>query len=163
MAADGDAHYLSAVTVFESKRDAWLVGLLYLAAGAELIGGVFILHGNAPQLVKLTAGSLLIGGVLVILWVLNGTQYMIQRGLLVIHCGPCRYEVPIDEIESVVPSRDSLSAPALSLDRLQVHTPARDIQISPADRRGFLAQLAAADPALQVDGERLVRARPVTI
>ena len=163
MAADGDAHYLSAVTVFESKRDAWLVGLLYLAACAELVGGVVILHGSAPQLVKLTAGSLLIGGMLVILWVLNRTEYAIDRGQLVIHCGPFRYEVPIDEIESVVPSRDSHSAPALSLDRLEVHTPSRDIQISPADRRGFLAQLAAADPALQVDGERLVRARPVTI
>jgi len=77
MAAGGGEHYLSAVTAFESKRDAWLVGLLYLAACAELVGGVVILHGNAPQLVK-PAGSLLIGGVLVILWVLNGIQYMIH-------------------------------------------------------------------------------------
>ncbi|HWO12545.1 MAG TPA: PH domain-containing protein, partial [Polyangiaceae bacterium] len=130
------------MTVFESKRDAALVGLLYLAAIAALVGGVVILRGSAPQVVKLPAGSLLIGGMLAILWVLNGTQYLIHRGMLTIHCGPFRYEVPLEEIESVVPARDSLYAPALSRDRLAVHTPGREIQISPTDRHGFLEQLA---------------------
>ncbi len=47
------------------------------------------------------------------------------------------------EIESVIPSRNLLSSPACSLDRLHVRYPSsrRGVLISPEDESGFLSGL----------------------
>ncbi len=56
-----------------------------------------------------------------------------------IRSGPFRWQVPISEIEDIVQTRNPLSSPALSLDRLQVsYSNGRTIMISPADREGFI-------------------------
>jgi hypothetical protein len=69
---------------------------------------------------------------------LVGTHYTVDGDTLRVACGPFRWKVPIDSIESVEATRNPLSSPALSLDRLRIRYGKRRIIISPADKSGFL-------------------------
>jgi hypothetical protein len=67
--------------------------------------------------------------------------------------------VPIAEIESVKPSRNPLSSPACSLDRLHVryHSSKRGVLVSPADKPGFLHELVSRGPHPRLGGDRIER------
>ena len=92
------------------------------------------------------------------LWILYGTRYAFTPDSLLIACGPFRFLVPLSEIRSVRPSRNPLSSPACSLDRLRVEWGAkRWILISPEDKAQFLHELDERCPQLRLEGERLVR------
>ena len=77
---------------------------------------------------------------------LIGTHYTVDGNTLRIACGPFRWQVPVDAIESVEPTRNPLSSPALSLDRLRIQYGKRKIMVSPADKAGFLKAIGQ-DPA----------------
>ena len=124
---------------FNSKIDRWLLYLLVAVIVFEVVvlGAAASQVGDPWAAVGLLATALLlialIGGCL--LW----THYTVDGNALRIVCGPFRWKVAIDQIESVKATRNPLSSPALSLDRLQIrYGPRRRIMISPADRAGFL-------------------------
>ena len=73
--------------------------------------------------------------------------------------GPIRWRVRLDSIEEVVPTRNPLSSPALSLDRLRIrYSGSRmGIMISPENKAIFMQDLAARVDGLEVEGERVVR------
>jgi len=83
------------------------------------------------------------------LWVLYGTFYWFSEDRLVIRCGPFRFRVPLLEIDSVEPTRNPLSSPACSLDRLLLRYGRKSIMISPADKTGFLAELQLRCPRVK--------------
>lgn len=71
--------------------------------------------------------------------------YEITPDVLLVRHGALRKRVPLHEISRVAPTRDLMSAPALSLDRIQVDCnlePHGYILVAPADRDGFLDLLA---------------------
>ncbi len=71
-----------------------------------------------------------------------GTYYEVQHDHLIIRCGPFRQTLSFDRITAIAPTRSIYSAPALSRDRLQVSFDTYGkVQISPADRTGFLAAM----------------------
>jgi hypothetical protein len=73
------------------------------------------------------------------IWLLTGTHYTVDRGFIRIASGPFRWKVPIDKITAVEETRSPLSSPALSLDRIRIrYGKWRQIMISPADKAGFL-------------------------
>lgn len=141
---------------FPSKRDAWLVVVLW--------GGVAISVGCvAPLLPHLSHGAGLAAvGVcaataLLCLWVLYGTYYDLGTEWLRIHSGPFRFRVPIARIEAVVPTHNPLSSPACSLDRFRISWQGgRGIMISPEDKEGFLRALRERRPDLRRDGQSLL-------
>ena len=69
---------------------------------------------------------------------LVGTHYTVSGNTLRVACGPFRWKVPLDAIQSVEATRNPLSSPALSLDRLRIHYGRRRIMVSPSDKAGFL-------------------------
>ena len=72
-------------------------------------------------------------------WLLLGTHYTVDRGVIKIVSGPFRWKVPIDQITSVTATKNPLSSPALSLDRIIIRYGKRGrIMVSPADKAGFL-------------------------
>jgi len=72
-------------------------------------------------------------------WLLIGTHYTVDRGDLKIAAGPFRWTVRIDQITAVEATRNPLSSPALSLDRLCIRYGERKrILVSPSDQEGFL-------------------------
>ena len=124
---------------FPSKVDRWIV--VVLVAGmilqlAALVSVTLTEKDKLPVVILVVTTLfffLLVGSVLVF------TYYSVAGDQLKIVCGPFRWRVPIDEIHSVEATRNPLSSPALSLDRLRItYGNDRKIMVSPADKAGFL-------------------------
>lgn len=79
------------------------------------------------------------------------TRYELRADLLYIRCGFIVFpKIRYDEIVEVVSTRNPLSSPALSLDRLAIRTTSGGVMISPAPRQEFLQELAARAPHAQI-------------
>lgn len=135
---------------FKSKIDRWLLYLLIMVMVFEVVvmGFAATRAGDPREATFLVVAALaiiaLIGSMLI------GTHYTVDGNTLRIACGPFRQKVPIDAIESVEPTRNPLSSPALSLDRLLIRYGRRRVMVSPADKAGFLKAIGQ-EPA---DGGR---------
>jgi hypothetical protein len=128
---------------FRSKVDTWLVVLLAIAGLAALLGSASLLGSGAAGALGVAILTTLVALGLPV-WLLFATHYTFEGNELRIQGGPLRWTVPVDQIHSVRPSRSVWSSPALSLDRLRIdYGKGRWILISPEDREGFLAELAA--------------------
>jgi hypothetical protein len=146
---------------FPSKVDWWLAALIVaaplIAAGVCLSA---LLAGDpAAATVALLAGVLPVS---LILGALVSVRYGITATSLVIRFGLCRQTVALSQIVEVRPSRIPLSAPAPSLDRLQVRYGPGWLSfalISPADRDTFLSLLCRRAGLVRL-GEGLSRRLP---
>ena len=105
---------------FKSKIDRWLLFLLVAIMVFEIVVmSIAAMQTGDPRLaVGLIVAALLI--VALIGSLLIGTHYTVDGNTLHIVSGPLRWKVPIDEIQSVQATRNPLSSPALSLDRLRI-------------------------------------------
>lgn len=144
---------------FASKRDTWIVLLIWGAVVLLVYATLAVAREpHATLAVKLAtaAGGLASAGFM--LWVMYGTGYRLTADELLIRSGPFRFRVPLDAIDSVTPSRNPLSSPATSLDRLMVRWAGRRrILISPEDKARFLAALVERAPQLGIEGDRAWR------
>jgi len=131
---------------FKSKIDRWLLYLLI----AVMVFEVVVMSIAATQAKQPGEAIAMIVAALAIVALLGsmlvGTHYTVDGDTLRVACGPFRWKVPIAAIESVEATRNPLSSPALSLDRLRIHYGKRRIMISPADKAGFLKAIGQ-DPA----------------
>ena len=129
--------------VFRSKVDAWLGGVL-IATPILAVVSVFtnaVLQDGAVLVFVSLLAVLPVG---LPLWLLCSTRYTLTATELAVRCGPFSWRVPLKDIRAVHPTRNPLSSPALSLDRLRIDYGAgRSIMISPTDRERFLRELEA--------------------
>lgn len=124
---------------FKSKIDRWLLYLLAAVMVFEIVVmSIAAMQARDPRAaVGLVVTALLI--VALIGSLLIGTHYTVDGNMLRVVSGPFRWKVPIDQIRSVQATRNPLSSPALSLDRLRIeYGKRRRIMVSPADKAGFL-------------------------
>lgn len=136
-------------TVFRSKVDTWLVALMAASLLFALAGVLVAAVSVADPAVWLGLGMTVAVGAFVV-WLFRSTRYELDGRELVVRSGPFRWRIDLATIESVTPSRNPLSSPALSLDRLKIrYRKSRFLLVSPAERDGFLAALARAEPALE--------------
>jgi hypothetical protein len=146
---------------FPSKRDAWLVIVLWISTAMLVAGAIVTLASPGSLAARLALAAAMLGAGGFGPWVLQSTGYRVSAVEIAVRSGPFRWQVPLDAIESVVPSRNPLSSPACSLDRLRIgyrdaHGRSRAMLLSPADKSGFLAALAARCPGLVLTGDRLL-------
>ncbi|WP_409254050.1 PH domain-containing protein [Bacillus sp. SCS-153A] len=105
-------------------------------------------------IIPLAAASLIV-------WLIIATYYEINGKMLKVVAGPIRYTIEIDRIKSVRPSRNPLSSPALSLDRLEIiySKPTgkvetrfswKTILISPKNKQKFIEELLKINPNIDV-------------
>ena len=131
---------------FRSKIDSWLL-LLLLAGCLMTVAGLAVAIHRGP--VGMPLAIAVIGALLVIVLILSTllhTVYRVDGNTLTVVSGPFRWRIPVDEIESVRPTRNPLSSPALSLDRLRIeYSGGRRIMVSPADKRGFIRAVGFDD------------------
>lgn len=138
---------------YVSKIDRWLI-VLPVAVGAvptiALTGAAFY----EPRLLQDWWIFLILAGAFgFVLWIFLSTYYELNDRELVVRSGPFRWHVPLDSIASVRPTRNPLSSPALSLDRLELRYGAgKWLLISPRDRDRFLADLADRAPQVNTHG-----------
>ena len=138
---------------FPSKQDWWIVGLIWLGVTVSLVGGIIpLVVSGASWAEMILVVSLLVGMDWLMLWVLYGTGYTITPDRLFIRCGPFTFRVILNEINEITPTRNPLSSPACSLDRLKVvyGLSQQSIMISPADKSGFLSAIVQHCPSLIV-------------
>jgi membrane protein YdbS with pleckstrin-like domain len=137
---------------FRSKIDP-LIGLaLVLGPIATIVGWL-----TAPPSQKVVA----LIGVVVFAVIYGGLvfpmRYLLTEQELVVRSGLVRQRIPYTEITRVTPTRNPLSSPALSLDRLRIERRSgRAIMISPDERDDFLRELALRARLVR-HGDGLVR------
>lgn len=125
---------------FNSKMDLWLLILVLTAVAACLWGVAKVWDADSNALWLLA--PLLAVGILLPLWILGTLKYFLSDDALRVRCGPFRWQIPIGDIKSVTPTKDSRSSPAMSLDRLEIeYGDGQRLIISPEPREEFLRQL----------------------
>jgi membrane protein YdbS with pleckstrin-like domain len=137
----------------------WIVVVLWGAALALVFGGIDVGRSATPMAFKALFLLICIPSVVLMPWILHGTSYVLTDEALLIRCGPFRQRIPVRAIQEVVPSRNPVSSPACSLDRLHVKYQGSrpGVLISPSDKQSFLEQLAGLDPQLSLRGDGIVR------
>lgn len=89
-------------------------------------------------------------------WLFSTTEYVIAGADLVVRSGPIRFTIPIQSIRRVRPPRSFMSAPALSLDRLEIsYGTYGSVVLSPSDKRAFVDALRVRAPNVDVDASIL--------
>lgn len=148
----------SAPPVYPSKRDRWLEAVVWMALIASSSAGLacFALRAG-PRLLAVPLTLCLVTPAL-LFWSFYGTSYTLLSEELLIRSGPFRFHVPLAEITSVAPSRNPISSPACSLDRLEIryHGDRSRILISPEDKASFLEALVKRCDQLVRRDDRLV-------
>ncbi len=139
--------------VFPSKVDWWLGAILVAAPLLTLVTGVsvWVTHHDVLGFLPFVFISLIYGGLVIPI------RYELGDDAVIIRFGLLRSRVPYASIRAVRPTRNPLSSPALSLDRLHLDAgSALGPNISPADRSGFLDALAQRVPHLRRSGDALL-------
>jgi len=105
-----------------------------------LIGVGAAIRTGEMSLVAAAATILVAGGTPA--WIFATTRYDLSGGTLIIRSGPFRWSIPVADIKSITPTRNPLSSPALSLDRLRIeYGRERAVMISPNQKEAFLRAL----------------------
>jgi len=140
--------------IYRSKIDRWLLALVLLSGA---IPGLALIYAFVTEPAVWRDAwyvlPLLAVGYAGVAWVFLSTRYELDDRELRVRSGPFRWRVPLGSLETVRPTRNPLSSPALSLDRLELkYGGGRTLLISPAERDRFLTDLAHRAP--QAGGHR---------
>lgn len=147
--------------VYESKRDLWLVLVIWGSNIVILAAAARVWQTDEPLAFRLVFGLFMVAVTFFALWLLYGIRYLLTNENLVAVCGPFKTVVPLTAIEEVRPSRSPLASAAASLDRLEVRHSGKPLGllVSPLDKEGFLTDLKLRCPQLVGRFDRLVARR----
>jgi hypothetical protein len=127
--------------VYRSKIDAWLV-IILVSVPAVLLDFILDGIGVEDRLGTLLELSVVVAVLALILWLYWSTRYTISGDFLLVKSGPFSWVIPIEDITSIEPTRNAMSSPALSLDRLLInYGHGSELMISPKDRARFMTEL----------------------
>lgn len=131
-------------TVYYSKIGVSIILILLV-----LIGGVAVLL-MAQEMWMGLIPLFLVSAYIAHLFL--NTYYIIDGQKLRIRCGFfVNRTIDISNIRKVIPSRLIMSAPAVSLDRLEiVYNRFDNVLVSPKDKEGFVRQLSQINPYIEV-------------
>lgn len=145
-----DDHTAPTTLRFTSKVDWWLavvlVSLPVIAIGSAVAG--MLTEDTAGTAVGWIAAVAVLAMYPALLWPI---EYLVTDEQLVIRFGLVRTRVALERLRKVAPSRNPLSSPALSMDRLRIDYRGGFALISPADKIGFVRTLQERAPHLEVD------------
>jgi len=141
----------STILTFASKVDVWFVILLVASFGVPVI--VLMMRAIETQSSG-ALGTVVTLGIIAVLpvWIMSTTEYRITAEKLLVRSGPVRVDVPLKSVTGLRASHSVLSAPALSLDRIEVSYGSKRVVISPRDRAGFIAAITERVPGVRLDG-----------
>lgn len=133
---------------FRPKVDLWLALLVSGAAALPLVAAIWlVVQGETKGVLLLTGWG---GAMLLIVGVLSvPLRYVCRSDHLHIQSGWIKWDVPYALLRRVARSRNPLSAPAWSLQRVKLETAdGAFILVSPDDRELFIRELADRCPHL---------------
>ncbi|MEG6616749.1 PH domain-containing protein [Peptococcaceae bacterium 1198_IL3148] len=128
---------------FPSKKDLWLSliiwGTIILCIVPPIVGGEYV-----ALLIMLPIAVFM-------LWFWYTTGYQVADGDIVVKYGPIKKRVPIKEISKINKTKNPISAPALSMDRLEIiYGKHYDmVLISPVRQQEFIDLLLQENPDIR--------------
>lgn len=130
---------------FKSK-----IGLELLIPLATVLGVVWL--GSINEQPSWLGTVIVLPIILLITYLFITTHYTIKGEHLIIKCGFLYHKkISIKQVEKITETNNPLSAPATSLDRLQITgNQANDILISPKHKKEFIAAMLALNPNIEV-------------
>lgn len=129
-------------TVYRTKVDAWLVAVI--AAAVAFVLAIDASWAGCAVAVFMAA---LVCCVFCIRYVVDDGKLTVDMNVL----GKAKYDIM--SISSITPTKTFLSAPAASLDRLELRFSGRHVSpliISPKDKAGFISHLKSINPGILV-------------
>ena len=129
--------------VFKSKIDLW-VGAIFTLLPIIMISAAIEERDVVPIVI-----TVLMIGMLAVLFF--GTKYVIDSDELIIYGGIYKKKIAINQITSLRPTKNPISAPAMSLDRIEITYNHMQIAlVSPKDKEIFIKKLIEVNPSIQL-------------
>ena len=137
--------------VFPSKIDGWLLWIVRLTFLTSLVPCALGLMRQPEKRGALVFAVLIVAAAVAFTeWTFHSTKYTIAGSTIHVQSGFFRWQIPIPEIESITRTRNPLSSPAASLDRIDIrYAGGHSLMISPADRDRFIEVVKAMNPAIR--------------
>lgn len=140
--------------IYPTKKDSWILLVIFLGGLVILTqaGTLVVSKGFAhPETWIICGAAIFYFGILRLL--AYPVTYEITSSSLEVRSGTLlHYRIPLASIVRVSPTRNPLSSPAWSLDRLRIdylkNGREKAIMISPVDKENFLRELVTMAPAL---------------
>lgn len=86
-----------------------------------------------------------------LMWIWFKTGYTIRDNFLKIQYGPFKWKIKINEIDSIRETRNPFTAPALSMDKVEInYAKFKTVAISPKDKMEFISQLRKQNSNINV-------------
>jgi hypothetical protein len=124
---------------FHSKVGLWLVGIVLLPVLIALARALF-----TQSFTPLLWVASLSAGIGLLIW--GTTRYELSDTHLFVRSVFLHWDIALRDVRSIQSTHNLLSAPALSLDRLEISHLGGLVMISPKDRVAFLAALSTRAP-----------------
>ena len=138
--------------VFTSKIDLWLAFLILGSGLLLILVPVWEWIYNDSSTTRILFISLLtIPGSILLLLIFFNIKYSLSEDELFVKNGFSTQSIPLKDITHIIPTNSMLSAPALSLDRIEIKYKGGNIVISPKDKEGFYHAVQQRVPALKID------------
>lgn len=127
---------------FVSKVDGWMIPVMVATVAGTIWALIAVMISATPWPVRIAVAAVTVLVLGLLFSIFTRTHYTVAHGELRVVSGPFRRTVPLSQITSIEPTRNPLSSPALSLDRLKVsYGDSKHVLISPADKAGFLSAI----------------------
>ena len=140
--------------VFTSKIDFWLAFLILGSSLLLILVPVWEWMYNNSSIKRILFISLFtMPGAILLLLIFFNVKYSLSDDELFVKNGFSTQSIPLKDIIYIIPTNSMLSAPALSLDRIEIKYEGGSIVISPKDKEGFYHAIQERVPALETDGD----------
>ena len=129
---------------FRSKMDWWFLGFI-IAMSRLLAQSIMTTYGKGILMQNLLFVVVYALTIVILWWPLWSTRYVVDQEQLTIRSLCFKWIIPLTAIQSVSETDNSISSPALSLDRLKIEYlkegQTKTILVSPKDKVAFKAAL----------------------
>ena len=140
-------------TIFTSKIDFWLAFLILGSSLLLVLVPVWEWMYNNSSIKRIIFISLFtIPTALLLLVLFFNIKYTLTADTLLVKNGFSTQSISLEDITHITPTSSKLSAPALSLDRIEIIYKGGSIVISPKDKDRFYYAIQERVPALKTDG-----------
>ena len=139
-------------TIFTSKIDFWLAFLILGSSLLLVLVPVWEWMYNNSSVRRIIFISLFtIPTALLLLVLFFNIKYTLTADTLLVKNGFSTQSISLKDITNITPTSSTLSAPALSLDRIKIRYEGGSIVISPKDKDRFYHAIQERVPELKTD------------
>ena len=133
-------------TIFTSKIDFWLAFLILGSSLLLVLVPVWEWMYNNSSIKRIIFISLFtIPTALLLLVLFFNIKYTLTADTLLVKNGFSTQSISLEDITHITPTSSTLSAPALSLDRIEIRYEGGSIVISPKDKDRFYHAIQASN------------------